>query len=261
MRISVPYRGRFKVFKVLHEEPMPRFAVAVVPNYIASVPASGFADTPSEVRELQTYPDEIWVLEYDQPMPALFGIGVGGAEERLFKSYRSLVDLFYPPSGSVAIQQPLTAGSPATLIAPPTTYAQLPLMYLKEVYIANTGTSPATVTFTQTTGTTTVNILKVAAPAGQTLALDRLNIPVRGALGAVSTANVDVTAVVEWEVTYLLRVAVGLGEPVYIRVVNPLPTPLNNFAITFRGVRYRVEQLRESDEPEGEIVTIYPFRR
>ena len=261
MRISVPYRGRYKVFKVLHEEPMPRFVVSVVPNYIASVPASGFADTPSEVRELQTYTDEIWVLEYDQPLPVLFGIGIGGAEERLFKSYRSLVDLFYPPSYSVALQATLTAGTPAMLMTPPTTYAQLPLMYLKEVYIANTGTSPATVTFTQTTGTATVNILKVAAPAGQTLALDKLNIPVRGALGAVSTANVDVTAVVEWEVTFPLHVAVGLGEPVYIRVVNPLPTPLNSFAITFKGTRYRVEQLRESDEPEGEIITIYPFRR
>ena len=83
MRLSVPYRGRYKVFKVLHEEPMPRFMVSVVPGYIASVPASGFADTPSEVRELQTYTDEIWVLEYDQPSPALFGVGIGGAEERL----------------------------------------------------------------------------------------------------------------------------------------------------------------------------------
>lgn len=261
MRISVPYRGRYKVFKVLHEEPIPRFMVSVVPSYIASVPASSFADTPSEVRELQTYPDEIWVLEYDQPMPVLFGVGVGGAEERLFKSYRSLVDLFYPPSGSTALQATLTAGTPATLIAPATTYAQLPLMYLKEVYIANTGTSPATVTFTQVTGTVTVNILRVVVPAGQTLALDKLYIPVRGALGAVSTANVDVTAVVEWEMTYPLRVAVGLGEPVYIRVVNPLPTPLNNFIITFKGTRYRVEQLSESDEPKGEIITIYPFRR
>ena len=260
MRMSIPYRGRYKVFKVLHEEPMPRFAVSVVPNYIASVPASSFADTRSEVWELQTYPDEIWVLEYDQPMPALFGIGIGGVEERLFKGYRSLVDLFYPPSGSVSIQQPLTAGSPATLIAPPTTYAQLPLMYLKAVYIANTGASPATVTFTQTAGAAAVNILKAAAPAG-TLALDKLNIPVRGALGAVSTADVDVTAVVEWETSYPPRVAVGLGEPVYMRIVNPLPTPLNSFAITFRGTRYRVEQLRESDEPEGEVVTIYPFRR
>ncbi|WP_342820199.1 hypothetical protein [Thermofilum sp.] len=261
MRISVPYRGRYKVFKVLHEEPIPRFMVSVVPSYIASVPASSFADTPSEVRELQTYPDEIWVLEYDQPIPVLFGVGVGGAEERLFKSYRSLVDLFYPPSGSTALQATLTAGTPATLTAPPTTYAQLPLMYLEEVYIANTGTSPATVTFTQVTSTATVNILRVVVPAGQTLALDRLYIPVRGALGAVSTANVDVTAVVEWEMTYPLRVAVGLGEPVYIRVVNPLPTPLNNFIITFKGTRYRVEQLSESDEPEGEIITIYPFRR
>ena len=261
MRISVPYRGRYKVFKVLHEEPMPRFTVAVVPNYIASVPASGFADTPSEVRELQTYTDEIWVLEYDQPMPVLFGVGVGGAEERLFKGYRSLVDLLYPPSGSVAVQATLTAGSPATLIAPPTTYAQLPLMHLKAVYIANAGTSPATVTFTQATGAVAVNILKAVAPAGQTLALDKLYIPIRGALGATSTADVDVTAVVEWEMAHPLRVAVGLGEPVYIRVVNPLPTPLNYFAITFRGTRYRVEQLRESDEPEGEVVTIYPFRR
>jgi hypothetical protein len=261
MRISVPYNGKYKVFKVLHEEPIPRFMVSVVPNYIASVPASSFADTTNEIRELQTYPDEIWVLEYDQPMPALFGVGIGGAEERLFKSYRSLVDLFYPPSGSVPVQASLTAGTPATLIAPPTTYAQLPLMYLKAVYVANAGTSPATVTFTQTTGTTTVNILKVAAPAGETLALDRLNIPVRGALGAVSTANVDVTAVVEWETTYQLQVAVGLGESVYIRVVNPLPATLNSFAITFRGTRYRVEQLKESDEPEGEIVTIYPFRQ
>jgi hypothetical protein len=261
MRISIPYRGRYKVFKVLHEEPMPRFAVSVVPNYIASVPAFGIADTPSEVRELQTYPDEIWVLEYDQPLPVLFGVGVGGAEERLFKGYRSLVDLFYPPSGSVSIQQSLTAGSPATLIAPPTTYAQLPLMYLKAVYIANTGTSPATVTFTQTAGAAITNILKAVAPAGQTLALDKLNIPVRGALGAVSTADVDVTAVVEWETSYPLRMAVGLGEPVYMRIVNPLPTPLNSFVITFRGTRYRVEQLREGDEPEGEVVTIYPFRR
>jgi len=261
MRISVPYRGRYKVFKVLHEEPMPRFMLSVVPNYIASVPASGFADTPSEVRELQTYPDEIWVLEYDQPLPVLFGVGIGGAEERLFKSYRSLVDLFYPPSGSTAVQASLTAGTPATLIAPPTTYAQLPLMYLKAVYIANTGTSPATVTFTQTSGTSTVNILKAVAPAGGTLALDKLNTPVRGALGAVSTANVDVTAVVEWESAYQLQVAVGLGEPIYLRVMNPLPTALDKFAITFRGVRYRVEQLRESDEPEGEVVVIYPFRR
>jgi len=261
MRLSVPYRGRYKVFKVLHEEPMPRFMVSVVPSYIASVPASGFADTPSEVRELQTYPDEIWVLEYDQPSPALFGVGIGGAEERLFKSYRSLVDLFYPPSGSAAVQASLTANTPTTLIAPPTTYAQLPLASIKAVYIANTGTSPATVTFTQTTGNTTVNILRVAAPAGGTLALDKLYIPVRGALGAVSTAAVDVTAVVEWEAAYPLRVAVGLGEPVYMRVVNPLPTALNSLVITFRGVRYRVEQLRESDEPEGEIITIYPFRR
>jgi hypothetical protein len=261
MRISVPYKGRYKVFKVLHEEPIPRFVVQIVPNYIASVPPSSFADTPSEVRELQTYPDEIWLLEYDQPMPALFGIGVGGAEERLFKGYRSLVDLFYPPNGSVAIQVTLTAGVPATLIASPTTFAQLPLMYIRKVYVANADTLPAIVTFTQTTGTITQNVLRVVVPAGQTLALDRLNIPVRGALGVVSTAAVDVTAVVEWEVAYPLRVAVGLGEPVYIRVVNPLPTPLNSFAITFRGTRYRVEQIRESDEPEGEIVTIYPFRR
>jgi hypothetical protein len=249
------------VFKVLHEEPIPRFVVQVVPNYIASVSASSFADTPSEVRELQTYPDEIWVLEYDQPTPVLFGIGMGGAEERLFKGYRSLVDLFYPPSGSVAVQATLTAGTPATLIVPPTTFAQLPLMYIRKIYVANAGTSPATVTFTQTTGATTVNILKAVAPAGQTLTLDRLDIPVRGALGAVSTANVDVTAVVEWEMTYPLRVAVGLGGSVYIRVVNPLPTPLSNFAITFRGTRYRAELLRESDEPEGEVVAIYPFRR
>jgi len=261
MQISVPYRGKYKVFKVLHEEPIPRFMVTVVPNYITSVPASSFADTPSEVRELQTYTDEIWVLEYDQPLPVLFGVGIGGVEERLFKSYRSLVDLFYPPSGSTALQASLTANTPTTLMVPPTTYAQLPLMYLKEVYVANTGTSPATVTFTQTSGTTTVNILKVAAPAGETLALDKLYIPVRGALGAVSTANVDVTAVVEWETTYPLQVAVGLGESVYIRVVNPLPTTLSSFVITFKGTRYRVEQLKESDEPEGEIVTIYPFRR
>ena len=261
MRISVPYRGRYKVFKVLHEEPMPRFMLSVVPTYIASVPASGFADTPSEVRELQTYPDEIWVLEYDQPLPVLFGVGIGGAEERLFKSYRSLVDLFYPPSGSTAVQASLTAGTPATLIAPPTTYAQLPLMYLKAVYIANTGTSPATVTFTQTSGTSTVNILKAVAPAGGTLALDKLNTPVRGALGAVSTANVDVTAVVEWESAYQLQVAVGLGESIYLRVMNPLTTTLNNLVITFKGMRYRVEQLRESDEPEGEVVVIYPFRQ
>ncbi|MFZ8812196.1 MAG: hypothetical protein ACO2PN_29355 [Pyrobaculum sp.] len=261
MRISVPYKGRYKVFKVLHEEPIPRFVVQVVPNYIASVPASGYADTPSKIRELQTYPDEIWMLEYDQPMSVLFGIGVGGAEERLFKGYRSLVDLFYPPSGSAAVQATLTAGTPATLIAPPTTYAQLPLMYLREVYIANTGTSPATVTFAQTTGATTVNILKVAIPAGQTFALDKLNIPVRGALSAVSTADVDVTAVVEWEMVFPLRVAVGLGESVYIRVVNPSPVSLNSFVIAFKGTRYRVEQLRESDEPEGEVVTIYPFRQ
>jgi hypothetical protein len=261
MRISVPYRGKYRVFKVIHEEQIPRFVVAIVPNYIASVPAFGFADTPSEVRELQTYPDEIWVLEYDQPMPVLFGVGVGGAEERLFKGYRSLVDLFYPPSGSVAVQASLTAGAPATLIAPPTTYAQLPLMHLKAVYIANAGASPATVTFTQTAGAATANILKAVATAGQTLALDKLNIPVRGALGAVSTADVDVTVVVEWEMAYPLRVAVGLGEPVYIRVVNPLPTQLNSFVVAFKGTRYRVEQLRESDEPEGEVVAIYPFRR
>jgi hypothetical protein len=231
-----------------------------VPNYIASVPTSSFADTPSEVRELQTYPDEIWVLEYDQPMPVLFGVGIGGAEERLFKGYRSLVDLFYPPNGSTTVQATLTAGTPVTLIAPPTTFAQLPLMYIRKVYIANADTSPATVTFTQT-GATTVNILKAVAPAGQTLVLDRLDIPVRGALGATSTGNVDVTVVVEWEMAYPLRVAVGLGEPVYIRVVNPLPVPLNSFAIMFKGMRYRVEQLRESDGPEGEVVTIYPFRR
>jgi hypothetical protein len=179
----------------------------------------------------------------------------------LFKGYRSLVDLFYPPSGSMSIQQSLTAGTPAVLITPPTTHAQLPLMYIRKVYIANADTSPATVTFTQTTGATTVNILKATAPAGQTLALDRLDIPVRGIWGAVSTADVDVTAVVEWEMAFPLRVAVGLGEPVYIRVTNPLPTSLNSFAIMFRGTRYMVELLRESDQPEGEVVAMYPFRR
>ncbi len=253
MRLSVPYGGRYKIFKVLYEEPIPRFVVQVVPNYVSSVPASSFVDIPGEIQELKTHPEEIWVLEYDQPMPVLFGIG--GAEERMYKGYSSLGDLFYPPSGAVAIQETLVANTPVTLIAPPATRAQLPLMYLRATYIANDKASPATVTFTQAG---VAKILKVVAPARQTLVLDKLSIPIRGALGAMSTVDVDVTVVIEWELAYPLHVAVGLGEPVYMRLVNPLPDPLNRFAITFRGTRYKVEQLRESDEPEGEIITIYP---
>jgi hypothetical protein len=259
MRISIPYGGRYKVYKVLHEEPIPRFLVKIVPDYIASVPARGFADTPSDIRQLQTHEDEVWVLEYDQPYPALFGVGIGGAENRLFKSYKSLPDLFYPPTGEVAVSQSLSAGTPAILIAPPAAFAQLPLYYVRQVVVTNAGTAAAVVEFSQATDDTTTRVLRVLAPAGANTVLDRLELPIRGALSVASTEAVDVTVVVRWE-PYYHKLVVGLGERIYMRVVNPLSVVLTQFAVSFSGVRYRVKYEGERDEPEGEVLTLYPHR-
>jgi len=265
MHISVPYGGQFRVFRVVHAEPMPPFAVSLVgPNgYISQVAAQSYADTPSDVRELKTHDNEIFVLDYIQPQPVLFGIGIGGAENRLGKGFISLPDLYYPPSGEVPISANLSANTATTLVAPPAFYAQLPQYRVRALYVANSGTSAATITLNQVVGSSTTQIFSAVVPAGGNAYFERIYTPVYGALQAVASAAVSVTAIIEWlpidESARRPTVNVGLGQSIYMRVVNPLPTALTSLQIIFSGVRYRVIEEGIDKTARGEIVTIFPF--
>jgi hypothetical protein len=265
MHISVPYGGQFRVFRVVHVEPMPPFVINVVGanGYISQVAPQSYADTPSDVRELKTRDNEIFVLDYIQPQPALFGIGVGGAENRLMKGFISLPDLYYPPSGEVPISANLSANTATTLVAPPAFYAQLPQYRVRALYVANAGTSAATITLNQVVGSSTTQIFSAVVPAGGNAYFERIYTPVYGALQAVASAAVSVTAIIEWlpmdESARRPTINVGLGQSVYMRVVNPLPTTLTSLQIIFSGVRYRVMEEGIDKTARGEIVTIFPF--
>jgi hypothetical protein len=265
MHISVPYGGQFRIFRVVHVEPMPPFVVNVVGTngYINQVAASSYADTPSDVRELKTHDNEIFILDYIQPQPALFGVGIGGAENRPMKEFISLPDLYYPPSGEVPISANLSANTPTVLVAPPAFYAQLPQYRVRALYVANSGTSAATVTLNQVLGSATTQVFSAVVPAGGNAYFERLYIPVYGALQAVASAAVSVTAVIEWlpmdETARRPTVNVGLGQSIYMRIVNPLTTTLTSLQIIFSGVRYRVFEEGIDKTARGEIVTIFPF--
>jgi hypothetical protein len=268
-RVSVPVvdvetrRALYRVYRVLHVEPLPAFAIRIVPDYVLSIPAQSKVDVVSEIRELMTRENELWVLEYEQPRPALFRIGYGGHFNALMMGYKGLADMFYPPCGTLAVSQ--TVGTSAvTLAAVPAQMSQLPELRLRRVVAANAGTSAASLALSDAvmigTATYTYRLLSLQVPAGDTRAVE-VDMPVHGALQAAASASLEVSAQLEWDGIGECKFAVGLGERVFVSVLNPLPASISDvLAIVARGIRMRVAKLRDADEPVGDVVVMYPFQ-
>jgi hypothetical protein len=265
--VSVPVveerKPCYRIYRVLHVEPLPSIAIRIVPDYVSSIPAQSKVDVVSEIKELMTREDELWVLEYEQPRPALFRIGYGGHYNALMMGYRGLADMFYPPCGTLAVSQ--TVGTSATVLAAvPAQMSQLPALRLKRVVAANAGTSAASLTLSDVVlvGTTTYayRLLALQVPAGDTRAVE-VDVPVRGALQAAASAPLEVSVQLEWDGIRECKFAVGFGERVFVSVLNPLPASISDvLAIVVRGVRMRVMKVRDADEPLGDVVVVYPFR-
>jgi hypothetical protein len=265
--VSVPVveerRSFYRVYRVLHVEPLPSIAIRIVPDYVSSIPAQSKVDVVSEIKELMTRENELWVLEYEQPRPALFRIGYRGHYNALMMGYRGLADMFYPPCGTLAVSQ--TVGTSAVaLAAVPAQMSQLPRLRLKRVVAANAGTSAASLALSDavTVGATTYayRLLALQVPAGDTRAVE-VDVPVRGALQAVASAPLEVTAQLEWDGIRECKFAVGFGERVFVSVLNPLPADISDvLVIVARGVRMRVARVRDADEPIGDVVVVYPFQ-
>lgn len=232
------------------EEELPQFAIQIAPTYLSSV-GQGVYDIPTSIRELDTKENELFVLQYVQPLPLLIGIGYGGWENRLWRNFQSMPDLYYPPSGRAATSANVAAGGSATLIgpvvAPPSKQYATPIV--RRVVVANTGTATGTLTLTD--GQTPVMTIPLAA--GAYADFKDLAIRVWQSLVAVATgSNFSVTVEYEWPPAP--DIVVGFNTKIYMRVINPTTATFNNVALVLTGRRYIVRQVGEGAEPKGIIL-------
>lgn len=234
------------------EEELPQFAIQIAPTYLSSV-GQGVYDIPASIRELDTRENELLILNYVQPLPLLIGIGYGGWENRLWRNFQSMPDLYYPPSGRAATSATVAAGGSATLIgpvvAPPSKQYATPI--IRRVVAVNVGTSAGALTLAD--GATPLMTIPLAA--GAYADFKDLSIRVWQTLSATATgSNFSVTVEYEWP--QAPDIAVGFGVKVYMRVINPTPVTYNNVALVLTGKRYIVRQVGEGAEPKGLILPI-----
>jgi hypothetical protein len=249
-----------EVYSVLHAEPIPRFAVDLAPHFGGSVPPGIEVRARERAPELDTYGDELWLLEYEQPLPVLLGVGYGGTEARHFTGYRSLSPMRYPPRGTLSVFQTVTAGSTAPLAAAlsgalaPVVGQQYVPLEIRGLY-AYSATAGATLELKDVTPLGAVTLVKAVTNVAE----PRFRAPVYGRLD-VTAAGGDVTVAlrVRWR-SPRYTIAVGLGESIYFTAVNLTGQTLTSLPLQLWGVRYRVRREPAIKEPRGPVVYMYPY--
>jgi len=241
---------KYLYYDVEFEEELPQYAIQIAPTYLSSV-RQGVYDIPTSIRELDTKENELLILQYVQPLPLLIGIGYGGWENRLWRNFQSMPDLYYPPSGRAAVSASVSAGGNATLIgpvvAPPSKQYATPI--IRRVIAANTGTASGVLTLTD--GRTPV--MTIPLSAGAYADFKDLAIRVWQSLVATATGS-DFSVTVEYEWPPAPDIFVGFGVKVYFRVINPTTVTFDNVALVLTGWRYIVRQVGEGAEPKGKML-------
>jgi hypothetical protein len=251
-----------EVYTVLHAEPIQRFALDIAPYFAGGVVPPGVEmKSRTWISELETYQDELWLLEYEQPLPVLFSVGYGGPEARPFTGYKYLSPMYYPPRGTLAVSQTVAAGSTATLaaaisraLAPAVGQQYVPLEVLG-VYAH--GPSGAVLELRDSTALGTAVLLRAAVP----LVEPRFRARVYGALvAAASGGDIAVTVVLRWRSRRHV-IALGFGEQVYVTALNLTGQLLSSLPVQLWGVRYRVRPVPEAREPRGPLIFMHPYPR
>jgi hypothetical protein len=258
MYLSIRRRDRYDVYRVLYEERMPPFVVSIAPVYTPKIPAGGAADTSSYIRELWTHDNELWVLEYEQPAPVFIGLGVGGVENRPWRHFRNIPDLYLPPRGVFTVSQQIAGGTEATLLGAASLFAEHVSPVVKRVSVSPAGASPACAVLKDVADGDVVGGYTVCAPAGE-MRTAELEWPIRGVLKAVATANAYISVQAEWR-PEVEKIVVGLGQHIWARVVNPTPQDVTRVALKLWGTRYVLKYVESRDWPEGEVVEYWPWR-
>jgi hypothetical protein len=260
-KISIPRPSGFDIYDVLYVEDLPGVAVPLCPNYIASVPANSYADSMTYIRELWTRDNELWVADYEFPVPLFLGLGVGGVENRWFRGFRNISPLFLPPKGRYVAYASIAAGGSASNIVGALSQNNQHVDFIVDrIIAANTGTAAGTLTLTDAYGGTTYSTLSIEVPAGATVDMKNVDWRVYGLVNATADgSSINLTIIGHWQ-ELVGKIAVGLGIQYWVRLVNPTPNAVTCAALKLFGKRYFVKLAASgAPSPEGEIVNLYPF--